>query len=531
MLSKIYILTLLYLFSIGYINSQVILFDDCHGQLAGNACWSPKCGYRTWSELLKNRSFIVKVLSDISGTAKFNENILKDVEILILPEPNIPYTQKEKKIIVNFLLRGGKIIAIANHGGSDRNFDNYDSSKIFNEMFSQFGVRCNGDVIFEAPLRGKIYNHPISYGIRSLGIWGGTSFSISNPDLKVIAKTGDGRAVILAGEIGKGKIVMIGDSTIFEDGNRIGRKNLHRTYFNFLYQLPQLSINIVNWLTGREEELILEFEPKFAEDAKYKERDKNIFIDCSHYNNEAYHLYSFSKDLKIEGFNCYYNFEQISLDLLRKCKIFIVSNPQFNFKKREIEALKKWIRDGGILILSGMTDRHQACNSNAINKLLSGIGSQVRINSDQVQDDTNNSQRPWGILIHNFGKNWRFPSVKQIMLWSSASIVDSNYRPILELSKYKKLEVIELGDNDTYQVDADKKANMVRYPKGSRIVLATWEKLNKGQLVLLGMCHFTDFQYPQSKIYPVIFKKIKHQTPLFNKLLIKKLIGIANENL
>ena len=56
------------------------------------------------------------------------------------------------------------------------------------------------------------------------------------------------------------------------------------------------------------------------------------------------------------------------------------------------------------------------------------------------------------------------------------------------------------GDEDTFNVDGDKKVPAVMYDAGSGIPIMAIEKINKGKIVLIGCCNFTDYQYPDSDI-------------------------------
>ena len=90
-------------------------FDNAHHQSVGNADWTIQGAYSDWAKLLKKNGFIIKEI-----TKRITKEVIHNADVLILPEPNIPYTSEEKKAIFKWVKRGGGLFLISDHAGADR---------------------------------------------------------------------------------------------------------------------------------------------------------------------------------------------------------------------------------------------------------------------------------------------------------------------------------------------------------------------------------------------------------------------------
>ena len=125
--------------------ARVILFDHAHGQDAGTdgnwriddnfplplpanpaseAAWSGQLS--SWAYELYLRGHTLK-----SNTTPLDASILADVDLLIIDEPQNPFTPAEIAAVGTFVLNGGSLFVVANHNGSDRDADGWDSPSIF----------------------------------------------------------------------------------------------------------------------------------------------------------------------------------------------------------------------------------------------------------------------------------------------------------------------------------------------------------------------------------------------------------------
>ncbi|OQY09834.1 MAG: DNA-binding protein [Marinitoga sp. 4572_148] len=217
-----------------------ILFDNNHGQTAGNADWVINGGYSDFADAAKRSGYYVEEIKE-----DFDENILQMYKLLIIPEPNKPFKKEEISAILKFVQNGGSLFIIADHGNSDRNGNGWDSPRVFNTFVENFGFEFVGDDMEEAPL-AHIYNHEITNGIKRIGVWNGSSIKILNDRVKVLIANSENKPYMVATTYGKGKVVAIGDSSPFDDGTGDTGDLLHNGWQ--WGDDAQLAINTIKYL-------------------------------------------------------------------------------------------------------------------------------------------------------------------------------------------------------------------------------------------------------------------------------------------
>lgn len=104
-----------------------ILFDAGHGQTAGSADWVVEGAFSDFADALEDYGLLV-----YSSSLKFTDVRLQDYDCLIIPEANIPFTEEEQELLVNYVARGGLLFLIGDHYNADRNFNRWDANEIFN---------------------------------------------------------------------------------------------------------------------------------------------------------------------------------------------------------------------------------------------------------------------------------------------------------------------------------------------------------------------------------------------------------------
>lgn len=125
--------------------AKVILFDHAHGQDAGTegnwriddnaplplpsnptseAAWSGQLS--SWAYELYLRGHTLR-----SSNAPLDASVLAGVDLLVIVEPQNPFTAAEIAAVGSFVYNGGSLFVVANHNGSDRDSDGWDSPSIF----------------------------------------------------------------------------------------------------------------------------------------------------------------------------------------------------------------------------------------------------------------------------------------------------------------------------------------------------------------------------------------------------------------
>jgi len=221
---------------------KFVLFDEAHGQGAGNADWTIKGGFSDFADDIIELGYKV-----YSATEKISSEYLDNFDVLILPEPNKPYDKAEIEAFEDFVNNGGGIFLISDHGGADRNGNGWDAVRVFN-VFSPdfFGIKFNSDDLERFEING-ILKSPFTENVNSIAVWNGCSIEVMDENAEIAAEL-DGNAFVVYGTAGNGKFVAIGDSSPFDDGVGATGKMLYNGYF--MHDIQIFSMNVVNWLAN-----------------------------------------------------------------------------------------------------------------------------------------------------------------------------------------------------------------------------------------------------------------------------------------
>lgn len=511
-----------------------VLYDDTHAQTAGNADWVPEGAYSDMVDMLKTNGYNVKSLSNVDRDGVITAEILKDFELVILAEPNNPYSEAEQAAIVDFVKNGGGAFIIGDHGNADRNGNGWDAVKVFNTFCPRFGFKFKGNDVYEAPLTGAANNdHPVMFGVRGVGVWAGSTFDIIEaPDAKAVGLI-DSRFAkspyIVAAEYGSGRVVAIGDSSPFDDGTGSGGKNkLHDSYDSFMYSHPQLAYNAMVWVNGENPSKRIPSRPvNFFNEAQASEKSINILVDAAHGNAASDKMKTFERHMTKIGLKVYYTLNLIKPEMLKNFATVVIPDPSLRFIDSEANAIAEWFMAGGNLVMGCSWDSSKLRGSDSLNLILSKIGAVMRFNDDQVWDQTNKTNKPWGVIATNIKAGHPVnKGIKQVITWGTCSLIDRNNQPLTEQAG---VEILVAASNVAFNKFRDPKKPGILYPKGISIPIVAMEKVVNGTLAMIGCCNFTDYQYPDSDINqaqpgPSPFK---HETPLMWDNLMAHLSSIS----
>lgn len=514
------------------IYAKTVLYDDTHGQTAGNADWVTNGAYSEMADMLKDNGFTIDDLSKVSPNRVFTKDLLAGYDAVILAEPNNPYSPAECKHLTEFVKNGGGMFIIGDHHNADRDGDGWDAVRALNEFCPAFGFKFQQNTVYEAPVAGPInQNHPAMFAFRAVGIWAGATFDIIEaPDAKAVSLI-DSRVskspYMVASEYGAGRVFAIGDSSPFDDGVGSGGKNkLHDSYDSFMFSHPQIAYNAMKWVTKTNPtKRIPSRKVAFYNEANPGDKAINILIDAAHGNASSDKMETFERHMVKNGLKVYYTLNLVRPEMLKNFGILMIPDPSLKYIDSEAKAIAEWFMAGGNLVMGGAWDSSKLRGTATMNYILAQLGSVMRFNDDQVHDPTNKTNKPWGILAHNIKKGHPIvEGVKTAIFWGSCSLISRDNKPLKE---QEGLEIIVRGDDDTFNKDGFPKVPAVMYEKGSGIPLMGIEKIVNGTLVLIGCCNFTDYQYPDSDINmaqpgPAPFK---HETPQLYDNLMKMLAG------
>lgn len=206
-----------------------ILFDSGHCQRCGNADWVISGGYSDFGDALKALGFTV-----LSSGETISTSTLAGYDVLVIPEPQDPFTAGEHDAIAAFLAAGHGVMMIANHIGSDRNFSGWDAVEVFNGyqqgnqttsndwLANTVGIRFREKQYSEEPLT-DVRPHPAVIGVSAAGIYSGTTVDILDAGRAqglIYPQRADswGPMVVAVEPAIGGRVLAVGDSSPFDDG-------------------------------------------------------------------------------------------------------------------------------------------------------------------------------------------------------------------------------------------------------------------------------------------------------------------------
>ncbi|MBB6671910.1 DUF6359 domain-containing protein [Cohnella nanjingensis] len=113
-----------------------VLFDNTHAQTAGAADWVIDGGFSDFADGLKADGFTVESLDRpipyTFGEQAVTYDKLKNYDVFIIGEANIPFKKSEQDAMLQYTKEGGSIFFISDHYNADRNKNRWDASEVFN---------------------------------------------------------------------------------------------------------------------------------------------------------------------------------------------------------------------------------------------------------------------------------------------------------------------------------------------------------------------------------------------------------------
>ncbi|MFJ7151396.1 hydrolase [Streptomyces sp. NPDC100445] len=270
-----------------------VLFDNAHGETAGNADWivstsqpdplgqdpSPSAetdwtgALSSWGVALeKTGEYSLKTLPPGSALSYGGTSAtdLSTVDTLVLPEPNKPFTAAEKTAIMTFVKNGGGLFMISDHTGADRDNDGKDAVQILNDLMTNNGVDSTDPFGFSIDSLSIGSDHPAaisdsadpvlhgSFGTvtKSL-IASGTTATLKPADNSAVkgllyrtGYSGSTGAFFATSAFGSGRVAFWGDSSPIDDGTGQSGNTLYDGWNDPTATDAALALNATAWLSG-----------------------------------------------------------------------------------------------------------------------------------------------------------------------------------------------------------------------------------------------------------------------------------------
>lgn len=247
--------------------SKVVLFDLSKAEDAGNADWRIDGAYSNWADSLRSLGYTVRTITSV------NSSTLAGASVLVVPEPQNPFSLTERDAILSAMNSGMGLFMIADHRISDRNNNGWDSPEVFNgwdgstpssvsstykwslDSHYQFKLKFSFNSSYSDPVYTATpltTTHPIIQGstssttdnVNSAGVYVGTSVDVTSGQSLMGA---NGKTYLATSGYGSGRVVAWGDSSTFADNTLSnGSTGQYNNWVNL--SNANLARNVVKWL-------------------------------------------------------------------------------------------------------------------------------------------------------------------------------------------------------------------------------------------------------------------------------------------
>lgn len=387
-----------------------VVFDASHDNLE-----TVQYGYTTFANDLATNGFAV------SGMTSFDEDLINSADVLVISAADYhgvaEYTTQELDIIQTFVSNGGGLFITSDYGpfgnvtdpvnerfGFFRNKTSvlYDSDN-YNAAGSGYSVIYSGSE--------NIVNHSATLQVSTLETWAGTgleSWPTGTVPLVVTDIDGtstydsfipaDGVRFSAATTYGKGRVIFVGDSNLFDDSDLDG--DLTIDYYD--QSSEYFARGCISWLSaaGLEEKIVLFDQSK----------DPNFTINLS--------LHYVANLLTRNGYTIKWMTDFLP-DLLSVADILFILDGTTNYNGSEINQITAFVSNGGSLYLTG-------CYGQYIQQVVPiGEAFGFGLGSDEYLEDTDDSIGLPSYIVYT-GSNLRnhpiLSGISRVELYLSGTI-------------------------------------------------------------------------------------------------------------
>ena len=305
------------------------------------------------------------------------------------------------------------------------------------------------------------------------------------------------------------------------EGNKLGEVKIDKV------QGGKTQNALFNWKAGGEGEYTIyakttinvgKKNKSFTTSIKVKvvdpENSYKVLVDGAHYNQYTTGDYAgkctaFKSLLKDKNTITIINKDPISDEVLKGVKILVLTNPQSvdnskaglkasKFQPDEIQAIKRYVENGGNLILSTRADFKDGAgeysNGAQMNPVLEAIGSDLRINDDEVIDTTTNGGQEYRLYLNKYSSpkynlvNGIKDGEDQYSFYNGASII------LKEGASGENVDFLVKGHETTTAKDADGQKDNVPVEIGKVNTIGAEQLASGGKVIVSGNTFFSDFE-------------------------------------
>lgn len=208
---------------------------------------------------------------------------------------------------------------------------------------------------------------------------------------------------------------------------------------------------------------------------------KMVFVDCNHGNKDYFtgRFAGMKMDLfQNYGFQLKSLSKGITYETIKDGFMVIMPHPSVAYTNDELNALKKFTKAGGSILMFGQSDYSNKSHPEIQNKVLDAVGSSIHFNDDQVCDPTNNIGAPFRFFVTKFPSKITGENVSKLLFRTCCSLISSDGNA---LKAKGGVTIVAMGDEDSYNQEADEKGDGYKYSVGN-IPVAAVEDLGVGRV-------------------------------------------------
>ena len=271
------------------------LFDNYHAETAGNADWQIDTdqpvplpdqsgigpgtpgtywlgAISSWGVSLVKLGYAVTTnTAALTYLNPANPNDLSNYDVLVVDEPNSLFSTMEANAILDFVRDGGGLVAVADHSGSDRNNDGFDSPMIWNALDPAhlLGIRFgtagdpNNNIVQTSTNVNAAASDSVTHGaagiVSGLAFHNGTTMTLYpsvNPTVRgevwMNGVPQSSLSGVMAASVahGAGRVVFVGDSSPADDGTAApGNSSIYDGWGEAGATDSTLFLNATLWVT------------------------------------------------------------------------------------------------------------------------------------------------------------------------------------------------------------------------------------------------------------------------------------------
>ncbi|MGF7057811.1 CehA/McbA family metallohydrolase [Brassicibacter mesophilus] len=242
-----------------------------------------------------------------------------------------------------------------------------------------------------------------------------------------------------------------------------------------------------------------------------------ILVDGGHSNqyvtgNYAGKIEALKEMMKERNYILNINMNELTSENLKGVSLLIITDPQgtdnpkynevkSNYTAEEIAVIKEFVENGGSIIVTSRADYkdgiEEYSNSAQLTPILEAIGTNLRVNDDEVIDKTTNGGQEYRLYFDQYVSS-KYDLTKDIPEGTTYSFYSGCSVILKDGGNDDNVDWLVKGHETTETLDSDNVGDNISVEKGKVYVLAAEELTNGARVIVAGTTFFSDFETASS---------------------------------